>query len=258
MKTHIGGLAAAILLALAANSLAAKPYHDFLLKDGRSFRGRIVAYDHHTDIVKIVRVDKRLIETSPSVFDEADQLRIKEWHTTRCFHSTKLFRVRAERQIVRAEKWQPFRGDIGGSSGGSSRGLRNTYYDIIVENSSSIPFQNMTVEYQMHYRWGKTPGVKYGRFMVSKLEPKSKKKVRTTEYIPSNFKLKDAGLFWSPGSGNKMVSKGIWIRIILPLSNDRKEVREYCLPSNLSKHHKWTEKDVPYTAEVGDQAATQN
>ena len=254
MKTHIGGLAATLLLALAANSLAATQFHDFLLKDGRSFRGRIVAYDHHTDIVKIVQADKRLIKTAPSVFDEADQLRIKEWHIVRCFHSTKLLRVKVVKKIVKGEKWQTF--SFGGS-GGSSGHLRNTYYDIIMENTSSIPFQNMTVEYQMHYRWGKTQGVKHGRFMVTKLGPKSKKEVRTAECIPCRFKPKDAGLLWSPGRGSKMDPKGIWIRIILPLSNDREAVREYCLPSNLNKHRKWTEKGVPDSVEVGN-AATQH
>ena len=32
---------------------------------------------------------------------------------------------------------------------------------------------------------------------------------------------------------------------MFPLSNDRKAVREYCLPDHLGKHHKWVETDVP-------------
>ncbi|WP_136061367.1 hypothetical protein [Pontiella sulfatireligans] len=61
-------------------------------------------------------------------------------------------------------------------------------------------------------------------------------------------KVEDLRYMFSPGSfkKSKEVDVGsICIRVTLPLSNDRKAVREYCLPDTLSKHHKWTEADVP-------------
>ena len=81
-------------------------YHDFLLKDGRSFRGRIVAYDQHTDIVSIECANKRLIKTSSAVFNKADQLHIKDWHATQCFRSESRFRISTGRKAAfRSDSW---------------------------------------------------------------------------------------------------------------------------------------------------------
>jgi hypothetical protein len=211
-------------------------YHDFLLKDGRSFRGRIVAYDQHTDIVSIERSDKQLIKTSPSVFDIADRIRIQDWHKAACFLSEHLFRVSARRIKVKRDKisypgiWGP----------GRSENVRETYYEIAMSNGSALPFQDMWVEYHIHYTCHKKQGIKYGDFLVPELNPKSKKNVRTAVGIPFRISNNVSNSYAYVDA----VADGICIRIIMPLSNGRNVLREYCLPDNLCKHRTWPEADV--------------
>ncbi|MCK4565325.1 MAG: hypothetical protein KAU94_11710, partial [Verrucomicrobia bacterium] len=179
MKIAATAQVSAILLLLAVNCLAATPYHDFLLKDGRSFRGRIVDYDQHSDIVSIERADKRLVKTSPTVFDEADQVHIKEWHMVRCFKSESLFKVSAARHSFKGTR----KAQSAGQLGLSSIYVHLTRYSIILGNRSSIKLRNISVEYRIYYSFKKYKGVKSGKAYVAGIEPRSKKELETIEII---------------------------------------------------------------------------
>jgi hypothetical protein len=227
-----------LMLLLPVNGGKKTPYHDFLLKDGRSFRGRIVGYNQQKGIVHIEHANKRLIKTSPKVFEKADQIRIKDWYTERCFLSQSLFKISAGRFAVKGKKWSTGGFDIGfGSSGGSSGYIRNIYYDIVMENRADVPFQNIKVEYRIYYSWEKQKSVKHGELYITKLDAKTKKEERTAEYIPSRL---NRSMF---GAGTKTVVDGIWIRVTLPLSNARKVTREYRCPDSIGGRKKWTDSD---------------
>lgn len=253
MKTTPRVLAAAWLLTLAANSLATTPYHDFLLADGRSFRGRIVVYDQHSDVVTIERADKKLVKTSSAVFDEADQLRIKEWHLIKCFGSEKQLKISAARICFKGGKVE-HPGFFG--SGPVTKQMRHMRYTIDLENCSGLAFRNLTVEYRIYYsqeyqkppgqKWIKKEGIKCGSEFIACLAPKTKSEVETADIIMN--KIEDLRYIVPPSSfkkSKKVDVVGIWVRISRSLSNDRKVMREYCLPDNLGKHHKWVEIDVP-------------
>lgn len=232
MKNTILILVPILLLALISASPAATEYHDFLCKDGRTFRGQIVAYDHHSSIVSIQRDNKRLIKVSPDIFDKVDQVYIKEWNIIRCFQSEHLFKVSAGRYAVKGEKVSRY------------KYLRNTHYNIVMENGSATPFQNMTVEYRIYYTCKQTQGIMCGKFLVSEMDPGSKRKVRTPRSIPSKLSSeKKISIFGNPYYTTAV--DGIWLRITLPLSGGRKVAREYCLPDSISKHRKWATVDLP-------------
>lgn len=222
-----------ILLALISTSPAATKYHDFLCKDGRTFRGRILAYDQHANIVSIQRDNKRLIKVSPAVFDEADQLRIKEWNIIRCFQSERLFKISAGRRSCQTKRtvgqskfdFPGFNIDLSWGTQRAQSTQYTHYYTITFENCSGIALQKMTVEYCIFYsqqrqnekrRWVEDQGIEHGTDYIGQLNPKSKKELQTQKIIPTKIGDLHGGLFSFYEKRKNIDVKGIWVRITLP------------------------------------------
>ncbi|RKX33412.1 MAG: hypothetical protein DRP64_20955, partial [Verrucomicrobia bacterium] len=155
--------------------------------------------------------------------DGADQRHIKEWNIIRCFQSERLFKISAgmrSRQTKRTVGQSKF--DFSGFNidlSGGSQGTQYTYYyTITLENRSNVTLKNMTIEYHIYYRQQKNKSVKCGKIWIHQMDPKSKKREETTEGIPDYI----GDIFYY----QEVKVDGIWIRVTLPLSGDRKVVRE--------------------------------
>lgn len=228
-KPSIAILISFIGLVFTASSPAESKYRDFLLKDGRSFRGRIVAYDQHSKVVSLERADKRLIKTDPGIFDKADQIHIEEWNMIQHFRSERWLKISVDRK-----KFGPF----------------NLRYTISFENNSGIVLPDMQIDTcifytQKHQKYGERKwiieeGVTCGSACLPPLKPNSKPEQITADLSETKNLLWTFNLRFKP-----MDIHGIWIRITLPLSNGRNIVRDECLPGHLIKHQTWTSSTIP-------------
>ncbi len=245
-----------ILLAVATSCRATTQYHDFLLKDGRSFRGRIVAYDQHADTVSIECADKSLAKISPTVFDDADQLRIEEWNIVRCFESENLFKISAGRDSF--EEKEAVKTFYLGDGGPQTKTVRvhHVFYTIHLKNNSTIALQNLAIECCIFYsqehrgkstdnKWVTDRGIQSWKAGIHQMDPKSKRELKTKDIITNKVEDLQTNSFLTYGLSKEVNVEGIWLRIILPLSNGREIMREYCLPDSLSKHHDWVSTSVP-------------
>ena len=240
--------ACVVCIAALQTSLPAETeYHDFLLKDGRSFRGRIVGYDHHRDLVSIQRPGKSLVKTAPAVFDEADRLRIKEWYIQHDFMSDRFLEISAVKQACK---------ETTESSDGKAGRIHRVGYIVSIKNKSNIALKNLQLEYGIYYNRRKVNlssdsgnrGVEFERVHFNEIKPRSRTDVKTVGVVVLTSGSPPTSI---PLQSRKIYIEGIWLRITLPLSTGKTLVRDFCYPDNLSKHLTWVEADVSLPAYYG-------
>lgn len=238
------------LITFVAGVQAEVKYHDFTDTQGRTIRGRILAYDEASGKVRFERDNRKQTKVSIGIFSEADQTYIKEWLFARSFMTEGTFKINAKRKQKNKEKEDSYL---------RSRTVEDTHYEIILENRAATDLNNLEVEYCIYYEQEEVKhnaaleevlnqGVYFGNSSIESIASRGKVTLKTDAV--SIFKdTMDSGVILITLDGKSADSDnvqegeihGIWIRVHLKLPSGERVTREYLMPNSINKSRKWTE-----------------
>jgi hypothetical protein len=219
----------------------AEKYRDFTDTQGRTIRGRIVAYDATKKIVSFERDNRKTSKVPIGIFSEADQSYISEWDILRCFTDERRFKISVKRKEIENEGKSNKGGII-------TRRVKDTHYEINLENKMASRLKGINLEYCIYYEQEESgtaeQGVHCGTLAVDSIEPKSKKML-STEGVSIFKKELDSGYYYTSGSDstNRGDVHGVSIRVHLKLPSGTKETRECFFPETM-KNKRWATKSI--------------
>ena len=225
-------------------------YRDFLSKDGKAIRGRVLRYDARKSKVTIERDNRKVFTVPIFAFSDDDQEYILRWELNKVFLDDGDFKIDAKRKKFDEEKGS------GSTFYGYSIDSRETEtfgYEITLENRSTSPLEGLKVDYCIFYEQensgnGKTideEGVRCGTLDVASLRAKSSKELLTEPVSIYTYEL-DADWVYADGRDNKISGdvRGVWVRVTKALDNGEVLTRDFCMPDSLSNSKTWTTSSV--------------
>ncbi len=219
-----------VLMVVLASSLAwaetdEKEYRNFIDAEGRTFLGKLLAFDAKAATAKLKRSDGKTGSIKLDVFSEADQLYIMDWVETKRLMEELDIQASYRSKIVPPKE---------SASSDASRSVVEAGYTIQLKNNSKSPFTKIDVEYCIFYKQGKRngstivyeEGTSYGKSSFKELKPEDSAETET-----KNVKLSGEGggsqtLFGTIDEADSSV-RGIWIRLKAPLPSGGSVVRDY-------------------------------
>lgn len=266
MKRIIG---ITILMAIAA---AAEDYRTFTAADGRTLKARVLEYNGTTDQVQIEREDGKKLTVAPAAFSEKDQKYIKSREAASAFMSASKFKLDISRDEVKNTR-KDHEVDIGEEFSGGRRGgasgvvtvatdkTTQYKYKLSVENKSSVPLSNITMEYRIYYSQQKAvkdaeanedrreddprperhmavdeDKVKDGRGRLNPVEPKETRDVATSAVT---LLKRSANRQWGDMIDLKSSLSGVWIKLTMRGPDGQKLIREIASPESVMKKFPW-------------------
>lgn len=222
-------------------------FHDFHGVNGKTCRGRIVAYSPATDRVTIAKTNKRTHKVGLSNFSEADQIYVHDWHLVKEFCTEANLHITTKKKKMGDDREIEFHDNEGRLR--SRQRMEEIGYVVSLENRSGTNLSGVLVEYCIYYQqerpnqMGKmlNKGVKCGSMEIGTLAVKTKVQVKTQTVTISKREL-EAGFNDDRVFEGKVL--GIWARVYLPLANGNKAMRECSMPNDLMKVQKWATSDV--------------
>lgn len=233
-------------------SVAQAQYRDFTDTEGRTIRGRVVAFDGKTGMATIERENKRIAKVPLAIFSEADQACIKAWETSQGFSSDRLLKITCackkieERKEKEVDDITYTGGDVQKDFVKTVTRIEKSAYEIQFQNMNPAPLQNIRMEYRIYYeqskmtRDGEKPEPKQlcleGNMSIPELPPKTKISVTTN---PVEIFEEDINplpvLGGDPRIGGKGDLHGMRARIYMKTATGEEVMREVSQPSSLSE-----------------------
>ena len=238
-----------------AKAFSMSAFHDFLGKNGKTFRGKVLAYDVGRNIVTIQNIHNCTRKVSPEIFSEADRIYLRDWCLSKGFNSESCFRISAKRKQFAVDRKRHVHAYYGSENAKTT--IERVGYEIRVDNRIATTLEDISIEYCIYYEQVRADrnkqvtdeGVKFGLLHIAKLKPKSSTVLKTDPVTLRKHEL-SADWFYYSGAENTQKGKmiGIWLRVHLPLSEGRKMTRHYSLPDSLMNNRKWFDHTIPVGA----------
>lgn len=225
---------------------AERTYRDFTDVQGRTIRGRVVAFDAAKGSVKFERDNRKTVSVPIKIFCEKDQAFIRDGEIMRLFANESKFKISVKRNEEDNE-------EKSGLDNNVDYDAEDTNYWIELENRTGAELKGVTMEYCIFYEQEDAEkisheclkGVKSGKIDIGDLKPKAKKSYPTEAVTTYKAELSSERHFTS---GAKNVHKGevhgICVRVYLKVPGAGQETREFCLPDTLMKKQSWVTSSV--------------
>jgi hypothetical protein len=226
-------------------------YHDFMGKNGKSLRAKVLAYDSFRKRVTLQKESGRTHNVDPGLFSDEDQTYIRNWLLARGFHSESKFKVSAKRKQFETEREQHVNTYTGIQN--SQTTVKEIGYEISLENRIAESLKNLTIEYCIYYEQERASdgkqvtddGVKHGVLHIGQLAARAQANVLTDPVKLLRHELNSDWYYYS-GSENTQKGKviGIWLRVHLPLSDGQRITRQYSLPESIKDKKEWSDFNI--------------
>ncbi|WP_136082285.1 SEL1-like repeat protein [Pontiella desulfatans] len=219
----------------------------FTAADGRVIEARILEYNPSRNQLRIERNNGAKVWINPGTFAVKDQPYIEEWIVGNLFCENEKFRVAAQ---MKKE---------------SSTGSDNVHYDVMLQNLSGFPYNDVRVEYRVYIDQkgyaGKADSKRCvgGRIDFGTLENRDKQ-TRSTDpeslaevYETVTETWTDYDIYGNPiprsSTKKRKVRQdnvqGALFRIYGPTVAGKPVMREYAIPSGFGKDVVWEDKGPP-------------
>jgi len=210
----------------------------FTAKDGKTVRGRILAYSQNKGTVTIAKKNGRASLVDLNTLSKDDQTYVREWHRIKDFFSQDRFHISVRK------KW--------GGAGAEYliwKSEETIVYEIRLENLGSYDLNGLTLDYciyheqeELNYRGQVViQGVKSGTRNIGTLARGKKARFETEPVV---FPKEGQFEYYKGNKVSQGKILGIWIRIYLPLESGKKAMREFASPSSLMSTRKWVSLDA--------------
>ena len=227
-------------------------YRDFLGKNGKPIRGKVLAFDKHRELVTIQKDNRRTHKVDVGLFSDEDQTYVREWQIAKGFNSESRFKISAKRKQFELDRKRHVHKYYGVENAQTT--IKQSGYEITLESRIDTPLKNVAIEYCIYYEQERADcekqvtdeGVMRGVLHIDKLAPKAKTTLKTDPVKLRKHELNSDWHYYS-GAENKQQGKvvGIWLRVHLPLSDGQRVTRQYSRPDSLKKKCTWSDHTVP-------------
>lgn len=238
------------LFAMALGVHAAnKSYRDFTDTQGRTIRGRVVAYDEKKGVVTFERDNRKRSKVPLTIFADIDQAYIRDWNLLNKFKSSR-FKISANRKKKAGESTQSY---------STKKKVEETHYEIQLENRSAYTFKNLKLIYGIYYEQEEMKGsqetclqgVYCDESTIEIMMPKTKEVIRTevistyTQELGAGWvRVEEDGNYNSSDNVQRGEIHGLWVRIELTLPSGQTEIREFCHPDSLNNNRSWVSSTI--------------
>lgn len=225
-------------------------YHEFMGKNGKSLRAKVLAFDNFRKLVTLQKESGRTHKVDPGLFSDEDQTYIRNWLLVRGFNSESKFKVSAKRKQFDVDRERHVNGYTGLQNAQTT--VKEVGYEILLENRIAESLKDLTIEYCIYYEQERASsgkqvtddGVKHGVLQIGQLASRAKANLITDPVKLFRYELNSDWHYYS-GAENTQKGKviGIWLRIHLPLSGGQKITRQYSLPESIKDKREWSDYD---------------
>ncbi len=226
-------------------------YHDFIGKNGKSLRAKVLAYDSCRKRVTLQKESGRTHKVDPGLFSDEDQTYIRNWLLARGFNSDSKFKVSARRKQFEVEREQHVNKYTGIQNAQTT--VKEIGYEILLENRITETLKNLTIEYCIYYEQERASGgkqvtddgVKHGVLHIGQLASRAQANLLTDPVKLFRHELNSDWHYYS-GAENTQKGKviGIWLRVHLPLSDGQRITRQYSLPDSIKDKREWSDFNI--------------
>jgi hypothetical protein len=249
------------LIAVITGAQAEDTYRDFTDTQGRTIRGRVLAYDTARGEVSFERENGRTAKVPVTIFSEADRQYIEKWNNQAGVRSTTRFRISCDRRAVR--DWsEKMMGTIHYSDGSvqhdqvtGKKDFAETNYEIVLVNRNSHPITDLVLEYCIYYQQElmdgaeAQQGVLFGSVPIEKLDASERRTIETDSVVV--FKEETNAEFLYSRVLNGEVN-GICLRLYLKDGDERVLVREVGVPDSIPDSYEWVAQSRPVNIRKGE------
>lgn len=244
MKYWVWGILIGIF---CAGAWADDAYHNFTDSQGRTITARIVSLNTRSQAIRVELESGKKGNIDISQLSGEDQEYVENWNIAKQFMNERRLRISAKRKESEND-------EMSRDGGNSNREVTNAGYEITIENTSDVEFENVAIEYCIFYeqetqgtagRNNKDQGVLCGTLDIETIPAKSKQTVLTDTVLIYHFEL-DSNWYYTSGAANAQRGDvhGIWLRASLESLAQIKAERKYSLPDSLPNSKQWSTKTV--------------
>ncbi len=234
------------LIATGVGTLGATQYRDFTSTDGKVIQAMVKSYDVNKKMVTIERDNRKTMKVPITVFSEADQIYIREWELLRCFSVERFLKMSAQRK-------QSDNDNKSSSDSYQTLKVKDTRYEIRIENRSTSSFSGLKLEYCIYYEQDEgspggnvtDQGVFCGDIPFDFIGSKSRTTLKT-KAVSTYMAEVSSGVIWTDGRENVQRGgvHGLWVRIYMTLPSGEERVRDFCFPSSLNNSRTWATSSI--------------
>lgn len=241
---------------------AGSEFRVFIGQNGKTVRGKVRDFNSRNETVTITKKNGSILKVNLGIFSKADQAYVREWYLIKEFYSQNRLRISAR------EKQKRFRTELL-----IWRTEEEIVYSIMLENRSDCDLNDLTMDYciyhEVHrpdtyfepYRPGNqeqvdSQNVKCGTLKIGTLAAGGKMHVETQPVV---IPREGGGLEYYKGNRRRVgKTRGVWVRIYLPLSDKRYAMREYAMPNSIMKTRQWITPGAPSSQNNGQENKQKN